>query len=133
MCKLIFDGNEKTKRRRKAKRVKDAPRQALGKFGKWLFLFLIVGQNWLSVCAAAEGQQRRTEAVMRMQQDMQVKEHRWTEETSQRWRQLKGEDRTEMKKEARRLRCTVLNMSTWSTPKKIHEKTPKKVQYLFGE
>ena len=36
-------------------------RPALVKFGKWLFLFLIVGQNWLSVSAAAEGPQRRTD------------------------------------------------------------------------
>ena len=63
---------------------------------------------------------------MRMQQDMQVKEHRWTEETSQRWRQLKGEDRTEMKKEARRLRCTVLNGSTWSTEKKYMRRHQRK-------
>ena len=32
-----------------------------------------VGQNWRSVSAAAEGPQRRTEAVMRMQQEVQVK------------------------------------------------------------
>ena len=31
----------------------------------------------------------------------------------------KGEDRTEMKKEARRLRCTLLNGSTWSTEKNM--------------
>ena len=50
------DENEKEKEkesRKGARRPK--ARQALGKFGKWLFLFLIVGQNWLSVSAAAEG------------------------------------------------------------------------------
>ena len=63
--------------------MKDAPKQGKPwKFGKWLFLFLIVGQNGLSVNAAAEGQQRRTEATTRMQQEVQVKEHRWTEGTS---------------------------------------------------
>ena len=67
------------------------------------------GQNWLSVSAAAEGPQRRTEAVMRMQQEVQIKESSW--------RQPKGEDRTEMKKVARVLRCTLLNGSTWSTEK----------------
>ena len=36
---------------------------------------------------------------MRMRQEVQVKEHRWTEETSQTWRQLQVEDRTEMKKQ----------------------------------
>ena len=59
------------------------------------------GTELLSVNDAAEGQQRRREAVTRMQQEVQVKEHRWTEETSQRWRQLQVEDRTEMKKEAK--------------------------------
>ena len=38
---------------------------------------------------------------MRMQQEVQVEEYRLAEETPQRWRQPKGEDRTEMKKEAR--------------------------------
>ena len=68
-------------------------RQNLVKFGKWLFLFQTVGQYWLSVSTAAEKQQRRTEAVMRMQQEAQVKEYRRMEETSQGCRKLKGEDR----------------------------------------
>ena len=38
---------------------------------------------------------------MRMQQEVQVKEYRLAEETPQRWRQPKGEDRTETMKEAR--------------------------------
>ena len=51
---------------------------------------------------------------MRMQQNTDGRK-----ETSQGWRQLKGEDRTEMKKEARRLICTLLNGSAWSTEKNI--------------
>ena len=39
------------------------------------------------------------------------------ETVPKRWKQLKGEDRTEMKKEARLLRCTLLSGSTWSTKK----------------
>ena len=35
----------------------------------------------------------------------------------QRWRQPQGEDRTEMKKEAKLLRCTLLDGSAWSTEK----------------
>ena len=49
----------------------------------------------------------------RMQQDVRVKGGRWAEEIPQRWRQPKGEDRTEMKKEAKLLRCTLLNGSAW--------------------
>ena len=38
---------------------------------------------------------------MRMQQDVAVREYRWAEETSLRWRHPQGEDRTAIKKEAR--------------------------------
>ena len=50
-------GSRKTARRPHA-------RQTLGKFGKCLFLLLLVGR-WLCVSAAAEGQQRRTEVMVR--------------------------------------------------------------------
>ena len=63
----------------------------------------------LVMCAAAEVLQRRTEAMVRMQQEVQVKESRWAEESSQRWKQSEGEDRAEMKKETKLLRCTLLN------------------------
>ena len=39
------------------------------------YLSFIVGQNWLSVSAARQGHKRRTEAVMRMRQEVQVKEY----------------------------------------------------------
>ena len=111
--------DEVQKRRwwKKSKEVKDAQKRCKywEKFRKWLFLLLIMEQNWLSVSAAAEGPQRRTEAVNRMQQKVQIKECRWREKTPKRWKQPKGEDRTDMKKEARILRCTLLNRSTWST------------------
>ena len=74
--------------------------------------------EWCKKCdAAAEGPQRRTEEVMRMQQEVQIKESRWAEETPERWMQPEEEDRTEMKKEAKLLRCTLLNGSAWSTEK----------------
>ena len=46
---------KKTKKEKKNKRSERRPkaRHALGKFEKWLFLLLILGQNWLSVSAAA--------------------------------------------------------------------------------
>ena len=84
------------------------------------------------VRTAAEGQQRMTEAVMRMQQEVRVKEYRWAEEVSQRWKQLKGEDRTKMKKEARLLRCTLLNGSTWSTEKRYMRRYKGKCDIFFG-
>ena len=92
--------DEKEKERRK-REGRPKARQTLGKFGRWLFLLLLQGQNWLCVSAAAEGPQKRREAMVRMQQEVQVKGGRWAEEIPQRWRQPKGEDWTEMKKEAK--------------------------------
>ena len=77
------------------------------------------GQSWLSISAAAEAPRRRTEAVTRMQQEVRTKESRWTEETAKKVQQPKGKDIMEMKKEARRARCTLLNGSAWSTEKRI--------------
>ena len=78
--------------------------------------------NWgriSCVNAAAEGLQKRTELMERMrQQEVQVKDSRWMEETPQRWRQPKGSDTTEMRKEEKLLRCTLLSGSAWSTEKK---------------
>ena len=51
---------EVEKKGRKSNRRPRA-RQTLEKSGRWLFLFLLFGRNWLCVDAAAEGLQRRTE------------------------------------------------------------------------
>ena len=53
-----------------------------------------------------------------MQQEVQVRGSRCAEEIPERWRQRKGEDKTEMKKEVKLLRCTLLNGSAWSTERK---------------
>ena len=72
---MSLKGMKKSQKKQEGKKGERCPetRQVLEKIGQWLFLFLIVGQNWLRVSAAAEGPQRRTEAVMRMQQEVQVK------------------------------------------------------------
>ena len=73
--------------------------------------------------AAAEGSQRKTEMMKRMQQqEVQVEESRWMEETPQGSRQQKRTDRTEMRKEEKRLKCTLPNGSAWSTEKKYMRK-----------
>ena len=87
-------------------------------------------QSGIGVSAAAEGPQRRTDAVVRMQ--VQVREGRWAEETPQVWRQPKGEDRTEMKKEAQLLRCTLLNGSAWSTARKNMRRYNGKSDIFMG-
>ena len=59
-------------------------RQVWGKSGRWLFLLVLLEQNWLFVKAAAEGLQKRTEMMERwQQQEVQVKETRRAEEIPQ--------------------------------------------------
>ena len=70
--------------------------------------------------------QRRTEAVMRIDQRKQMDGG-----IPKRWKQPKGEDRTKMKKEARRLRCTLLSGSAWSTEKILRRYTGK-CDIFFG-
>ena len=114
-------GEKEKESRRRARRPK--ARQTLGnEIRKWFFL-LIMGQNWLSVSAAAEGPQRSTEVMTRMQQEVQIKESSWAEVVPIRWKQPKGEDRTGIKTEARTLRCKMLNGSAWSTEKNTGEDT----------
>ena len=123
------DKKEKWSRKR-ARRPK--ARHALGKFGKWLFLLLILGQNWRSVNDAAGRPQRRAEAMVRMQQEVQVKEGRGVEDIPQRWRQPKREDWTWKKKEARVVRCALLNGSAWSAEKKYMRRYKGKCDIFFG-
>ena len=63
---------------------------------------------------------------------MRVKESRRAEEISQRWKQPKGEYRTEMMKEANLLRCTLLNGSAWSTERKYMRRFEGKCDIFFG-
>ena len=94
----------------------------------------VIGQNWLCVNAAAEGWQRRTEMMERMQQqEVQVKESRWMEETPQRWRQPKGADRTEMRKEEKRLKCTLIKWVGLQYREEVHEKIQRQVRYLLWD
>ena len=75
-----------------------------------------------------------TEMMERMQQqEVQVKESRWAEEIPQRWRQPKGEDRTEIKKEERRLKCTLLNGSARSTERKYIRRYRATFDIFFGD
>ena len=66
-----------------------------------------------------------------MHQEVQIKESRWADATPKRWKQPKGEDRIEVK-EARVLRCTLLNGSAWSTEKKYLKRYEEKCDIFFG-
>ena len=80
---------EVEKSRERNDRQKEGPRTrlVLGKSGRWLFLLMLMAQNWLCVNAAAEGLQKRMDMMERWQhQEVQVKESSWAEESSQRWK-----------------------------------------------
>ena len=66
------------------------------------------------------------------QQEVQVKESRCAEEIPQRWNQPKGEDRTEMKKQEKRLGCTLPNGSAWSTERKYMRRYKGTFDIFFG-
>ena len=89
---------EKEKKGRKCDKS-HRTRQVFGKSGRWLFLLLLLVQTWICVNAAAEGLQKRTD---------DGKVGRCAEDIPQRWKQPKGEDRTELKREAKLLRCTLV-------------------------
>ena len=133
---LFFTARMKEEKKEKEDRKRNKrprERQVLGKSGRWHFLLCLLGQNWPCVSAAVEGPQKRTEMMDRLQQqEVQVKESRWAEEIPQRWRQPKGEDRTEMRKEAKRLRCTLLNGSAWSTERKHMRRYKGKCDIFFA-
>ena len=61
--------------------------------------------------------------------EIQFKEDRETESVPYRWKESKGEDGTNMKKEARFLRCTLLNGSAKST----EEKYMKSIEVYFAQ
>ena len=94
---------------------------------------MLLEQNWLGVNAAAEALQERTEMMERWQQlEAQVKGSKWAEKFPQRWKQPKGEDRSKMKKEAKLLRCTLLNGSVWSTERKYMRRYRGRCDVFFG-
>ena len=55
-------------------------RQTLGTFGKWLFLLLISGAELAErqCCQQMDHKEKRRQ-VMRMQQEVRIKESKWTE------------------------------------------------------
>ena len=118
--------------RRKAKEVKDAPKRdkLWGNSGSGLFILLLLGQNWLRAIAAAEGLQRRTEAMVRMQQEVQVNGSRWAEESS-RWKQPNREDRAEMKKRSKAAEMYLAKWISVEHREEVHEKIQWKVRRLL--
>ena len=113
------------------KRKQPKVRRTLAKCGKRLFLSLMVAQSWLGASAAFEEAQGRSGPVTRKWQEMEVKESSWEEAFPKMRRRKGGQDRTEMQKEARRVRCTLLGGSAWSTERK-HMRRYAKVHLIFS-
>ena len=92
-----------------------------------------MAQHWLCVNAAAEGLQKGTETMERWQnQEVRVKESRWAEDISQKWKQPEGEDRTDMKKRGRAVEVHVVNGSAWSKERKYMRRYKGKRAVFFG-
>ena len=110
-------------------------RQILGKSGRWLFLLELVVQSRLCVNAAAEGLQERADTMERwQQQEVQVPESRWAEEVPPRWKQPKGEDRTEKKK--KRVKAAEVHLAKWISVEfreEVHEKIGGQMRYLLWD
>ena len=63
----FLHGEDERGKEREGQKENGRPRDRQVQSGRWLFLLLLLGQNWLCVNAAAEGLQRRTEMMERMQ------------------------------------------------------------------
>ena len=100
---------EKNKEEKESKKRRKRPkvRWIWEKFGKWFFLLLILGQDWVGTSTASEEPQSTKEAMTRMQQGMQIKEHSREEWAPIGRRQPRCEDSTEMQKDAKKVRCTL--------------------------
>ena len=132
---------EKGRKRNKSLRTK----QVLGRSGRWLFLLLILMQNWCCVDAAAGRLEPEGEAevpkiiivsdVVRgtkvdLDGESLQKDHK--EKHPRKWKRSKEVDWTEMRKEEKRLRCTLPNGSAWSTEKKYMRRFKGTCDVFFG-
>ena len=126
------------KRRRvggkKCRREVDVPKQdqTLGKSGRCLFLLFALGAK-LAVCQRCSGRtaEKDGDDGKGCSRGSSSEREQTGGGDSKRWRQPEGEDRTELKKEATYLRCTLLDGSAWSTEEKVHGKMQRKVRCLF--
>ena len=137
------DLEEKGRNRNKSPRTK----QLLGRSGKWVFLLLILLQKWFCVDAAVgrleqEGK-RKCRKSLSCRMRWKALSWTWIVKASRRSRRKStGEsgsghkelftDRTEVRKEEKRLRCALLNGSAWSTEKKYMRRYKGTFDIFFG-
>ena len=104
-------------------------RQVLGKSGR--LFFLLVGVFGTGLAFASMLQQKDCRKERRLmerwqQRRFQAKEGRWVEETTQKWKQPLGEDRTDMK----RGKTFKVHLAEWCSVE-YREKAHEKMRYLL--
>ena len=134
IIRLSLMGMKKGQKKKEGKQAegRTTARQVSEKLGKWLFLFLFVGQNWPSASAAAEGQQRWTgggsdedaagSAGQRIQMDGRLHKGAGSEKR-----------KTELKCRQKQECCGALwSMGRLEHREKVFEKIPRKMRYFSG-
>ena len=117
---------EKGRKRNKSPRAK----QFLGRSGRWLFLLLVLMQNWFCIDAAVGRLKPKRKAEVPeiivvpdavegtfVDLDGKSLQEEQKEKHQRKWKRSNGVDRTEMREEENRLRYALLNGSAWSTEK----------------
>ena len=132
-ARLIVPGMKEEEVKEKGKKRNKSPRakQLLGSSGRWLFLLLILMQNWFCIDAAVERLEPKgiaivpeiiivTDAAEGTFTDLDGESLReeQKEKHQRKWKRSKGVDRTEVRKEEKRLKCALLTGSIWSTERK---------------
>ena len=132
---------EKGTKRNKSPRAK----QLLGRSGRWLFLLLILMQKWFCVDAAVgrlepEGKGKVPEIIIVsdvvegtfVELDGKSLRQEQKEKRQREWKGSRGVDRTETIKKENKLKCALLNVSTWSTEKKCMRRYKGTFDIFFG-
>ena len=111
------DVKEKSRKMNTSPRVK----QVLGKSGRWLFLLLILVQSWMCIDAAAGRLEQEGEAEVpkiiivsdavrgtKVHLEGKSLQEKQMDKLPRKWKRSKRVDWTEMRKEEKRLKCTLL-------------------------
>ena len=121
------DMEKKGRERNKSPRTK----QFLGRSGRWLFLLLILMQNWFCVDAAVGRLEPKVEAEV--PEIIIVLDAVKGTFVNLDWKRSKGVDRNEMRKEERIMRwCALLNDSAWSTEREHMRRYKGTFDIFFG-
>ena len=114
-------------KRNKSPRAK----QVLGKSGRWLFLLLILVQNWLCIDAAAGRLEPEEEAELLKIIIVSDAVEKQMEKLPRKWKRPEGADWTETRKEEEEVKVHLAKWISVEHRKEVHEKVHRKVRYLL--